>query len=606
MLKLKFSQPEFYALAIAVLFTAMNITLILSNLTKGFDWTDEAFIVSLTEKNQVTNGEAWGFQHLLQPIWQISGETIVGARVTRFIGTQLSVLFATIAVTKWAKAVGSPKVKYLVPFIALTAECLALLSWVYWPRVSGYNELSSLLSTAGTALLISMVSNYLMDKTKSRIWSWIAPISLGFIASLLILTKITTGVIFVVFALVGVIITSQSRWSAIAQLAGGSLGTLALVAMFGYPLRNYAESVFKMLTDKGYAASFAHPPQLLQMSLADLNSTLITLSPYIVGLLVSVYLVFFSRSEIETNKNPNLYFGVAIFFFVFCLMINWVSNQPYLENKSAALGLVVGTIAIVLLVPYSFSNLINNSQLEKTPKHVQKTLSIVFVAVLAICTPLMSSFGTNGTITVHSTFNESIWGAFLGLGLILFINKLEGSFILKLVIALVIPVLAYSGFRFSIADSQKPYRSSAYAMQESQVNHSRKIFTGLSVDSQSADQLNWLTKMGSKYSDTPVIAIASPGALLAFNNKSFASPFIEDFWPGSFGTISKKCETDNTPKDLVIILPSFVVPGNSNYELLTQALASKCKLSLNNDFKEIATSPPNESGISFVIFELAK
>ena len=600
-MKKTFTHPTTYVILITVVILCLNISLIISNLNRGFDWTDESFVVSLIEQNKVSVGEAWGFQHLLQPLWILSGETILGARVIRLIATQIAVIVATIAVFKFGKSIGIQSKFYSIPIIFICSETLSILSWVYWPRVMGYNELAAFLSTTGSALIVILASEGLKGNYLSKYKSWLFPIALGLITALLILTKITTGLLFGMFAVAGIVFFYElNKFAQLLRFVGTFVLSIPLFGILGYPLGNYVSSVYRMITDQGYAASFAHPPQLLKMSLADLNSTAVTLAPFLISLVVSLFIIWNSQGSISVFSTPRINFGVLIYFLTFCLMITWISNQPYLENKAAALGLCSGTLALALLLPNGQFKL-NNSN-----SNIKNLYKLLFVGVLVFFTPLMSAFGTNGTLTVHAYFNETLWGAFLGLGIIALLEKLQPSFVSQLLVAFVIPVIAFLGFKFQISDSQHPYRNLAYSEQNTKVSETRNLLKGLYLDKKSAEQLKWLSNLGSNFSEIPVVAIASPGALLAFNGNSFASPFIEDFWPGSFGTISAKCDQEQTPENLILIIPSNIIPGSSNYELLASSLSEKCNLSIQNDFRLVATSPINGYGVSYSIWSLLK
>jgi len=57
---------------VIVFFTYVGI---LWTLRHGFGWGDGAFIDTMIATNRMAIGEAWGFQHLLHPLYTVTGES---------------------------------------------------------------------------------------------------------------------------------------------------------------------------------------------------------------------------------------------------------------------------------------------------------------------------------------------------------------------------------------------------------------------------------------------------------------------------------------------------------------------------------------------------
>ena len=58
-------------MAFVVVVTYLRIVWLLP---RGFDWTDESFIMSMTASDRIAVGEPWGFQHLLNPLYRLTGD----------------------------------------------------------------------------------------------------------------------------------------------------------------------------------------------------------------------------------------------------------------------------------------------------------------------------------------------------------------------------------------------------------------------------------------------------------------------------------------------------------------------------------------------------
>ena len=68
----------------AVVFVTYGV--IVWTLRRGFDWTDEAFVYNLVASNRETIGEPWGFQHLLHPLYVLTGQSVLAFPAVRLGG----------------------------------------------------------------------------------------------------------------------------------------------------------------------------------------------------------------------------------------------------------------------------------------------------------------------------------------------------------------------------------------------------------------------------------------------------------------------------------------------------------------------------------------
>ena len=134
------------ALVVAATGVATGYGVVLWGLGRGFDWSDEAFVSTMIASDRVAVGEAWGFQHLVHPLYRLTGESILALRVLRLVGYALTSVLLVLAARHVARGARVALPRHTWPFVLLVAQAGTLLAWSYPPRYLGYNELSAWLS----------------------------------------------------------------------------------------------------------------------------------------------------------------------------------------------------------------------------------------------------------------------------------------------------------------------------------------------------------------------------------------------------------------------------------------------------------------------------
>ena len=593
------SDPVNYLVAATICILFVGNAFILYNLNRGLDWTDESWITVLMSNNQTTFGEPWGFQHVGQPLWQIFGETIVGARVARYFLYQSTVVISAFALYKWAISMGAKPNKQMLLIIGLMAETTMLFAWIYWPRSLGYNELVAFLVTVSVAMVIILASKIRLNQRFTTFEKWMFPLLLGMFSSFALLTKATSGSILAAGVSFFLLLTLRSIgfWALIKYISTVIITTL-FAWLLGFPLVNYTKAVLLMITDQTYAASFARPPGLLEFGLRDLANTAVSLFPQFILVLFATALIMGFKTQSNNNLTVNL--GTFSLMAASVLVVWNVSNAEGVLGKISNLGLGIGYIALASILVFSWNNEINK------PSNLSMKLSLVVAGLAMSLAPLISSIGTNGRLPWHITFNETIWGAAFGLGISLVLISLAKYSAKRFLVACLIPIFAIIAVKGQQVDSLSPYRINNYVSQNQELNSNNPIFSGLKVTKETKETMIWLEENGKSYGDWPVISPAFPGALLTFNGRSFASPWNEDFWPGSFGTIAQQCQQNEKPSKLIVILPSTVSQGTGNYALLENALSNGCGLSFPDQFTLLGDSPADDKGISYSLWKFQK
>ncbi len=181
------------AAAFSVLVALGAIAAIIWALPRGFDWTDEAWVYSLIDNSRVTYGEPWGYQHVLHPVWELLGETVLAFRILRIVGYVLlgfasAFVFIVFARARgWELSIG----QRIVLFAA--SQIGTMIAFSYPPRYVSYNELASWFSQSIVLLAMLIFVNAKDERTARSMARQLLPwFGIGFLLAMLFGAKITT------------------------------------------------------------------------------------------------------------------------------------------------------------------------------------------------------------------------------------------------------------------------------------------------------------------------------------------------------------------------------------------------------------------------------
>jgi hypothetical protein len=123
-------------------------------LRRGFDWTDESFVDAMIASNREAFGEPWGFQHVLHPLYVMTGQSVLGFRILRLLGYLLLSVALVWSARFVARRIGLSISRSGWLFILLIGQVGTFIAWSYPPRYLGYNELAAWLAQGGVALIL--------------------------------------------------------------------------------------------------------------------------------------------------------------------------------------------------------------------------------------------------------------------------------------------------------------------------------------------------------------------------------------------------------------------------------------------------------------------
>jgi len=577
-------------------------------LPRGFDWSDEAWSISLIASNRITLGEPWGFHHLLHNFFEVTGGSILVFRFLRLFGYlslaaisvfviyRISVMLRMhISVPSWLTLVSLSQIGF---FIVSS----------YAPRNLGYNELASWFSQAFGLIFLYLVAKAVWKSSRSRTDYLLVGV-MGLILSLSFAAKFTTFVPLLALALLLPLSSRMSIRTALHGFFVFSLGAFlgfALLFLMDFPLIEYLATIRTLLFDSAAQDDFGHPISGLLMSyLASVLGTFSIVLPLVTGFSV-FWGVFFLYS-----KKPRGFKLISWIIALFAVAINlWgLANLPREFGVYNYLGFFIGYLLLSVLVAYLVILLLKRSggkREESTNQLGSKVhLREILVSILIIVsTPLAAAFGTNNPFMGQLIFSSTLWVSlfgFLVLWLLEQLGKLETNWLAIPGYSFVLAPLILVSFAVSSDITIHPYRTLPYVQQTIMI--STPPFQGMLLTQGEVETIEWLNGQdGVAEGEFDTISLLSPGHLLALNNSGFVNPWIFPGWPASISSISKACFARDVNREIVLIVP-HQFDFSSDFALDVQDALDACGLNMFLDFSEVGRLDPSESRAGVILLK---
>ncbi len=574
---------------------------------RGFDWTDEAWVYSLISSNRVAVGEAWGFQHVLHPLFVATGQSVIAFRIIRLVGYFLVSAFLLVIAHRTANALGWTLRLSSWLLIFTASQTGTFVAWAYPPRYLGYNEISSWLTQVGGGLIVLLVVSRVTAKpiigarVVLAIWA-----GLGVIVVLLLAVKITTGVVFgaIVIAALFVSRPTLALSRRILTLGAGVVVGLLVLFVSGFPFIEYARNLLSLVFDDSARSAYDHPVgELLKTYGLSFAGSARTIFLSVVFFLALVGLLFGLLSSRVNRHLAGLVSAAAGIFgglTLISLLVWPVSGFPF-----ADLGyftLFTGSAALVVVTLWLGLSR-GGGALTLRSKWV-----VIFGCTVVIATPFAGAIGTNNGIIGQLLYSSTIWAVALAFLLVVLGHRLAlagHSGLSSIPSAILFCLLLVAAFAVRGDVLYHPYRTAPYANQQTPTNATR--LGGMLLTAPEAEWADWISSEARKLKagNTPAIAISSPGGILTFNNSSFASPWVETFWPVSFRSITAACTRGTPPTKLFVLQPGTAKPSSPVVKETASALQD-CGISFPNDFVKAAVHPSTTPEFSMTIWKLRR
>jgi hypothetical protein len=580
-------------------------------LRRGFDWTDEAFVYTMIASNRMAVGEPWGFQHLLHPLYVLTGQSVLAFRVLRLAGyVLLSVALVWSArVVVRRMGIGIPSFGWV--FILLLAQVGTFFAWSYPPRYLGYNELASWFSQLGVALIVLSLAWGLSSPIEPRasrvltaIW-----VGMGALTTLLVFAKVTSAVIFgVILVLVLVVPNPHLRlWKRVISLAAGSTAVLLVLWAVQVPIIFYFKNAYSLVFDKSVRDAFGHPAVgmistyldsldfiwrdmlpavlLFALAMATFRSTrrlgghrargrAIDSVTWILGALLAIALIALPRSDVWS------YLGALVVFM----------------GVAASIGLAILGVDRATTHRATF----------------RQSLPVVIGGCAIVATPFISALGTSNGITGQFIFAATLWAVLLGIALVLLTQRAtllrSRASALPTLVGCLVMLLASVAV---MADIASPYRTVPLLSQDTST--SVPELRGLLLSKGDAAYIDWVAHAGHSLgaAGTPGVVInpgsirppfSSFGALFAFNHSGYANPWIGLNWPVAFASLRFAC-TNDPPSALFVLQPDRSTMHAPSTVGVTKSLAA-CGIHFPADFRLVDRRRSVDPALGITIWQL--
>jgi hypothetical protein len=576
-------------------------------LTKGFDITDEAWAYSLIASNRVSTGEAWGFQHLLHPIFLMFGKSVLAFRVLRLVGYIALGLVSVVAIRSILGRFGLQLPRLVWVLVVIVAQSGTIFAFAYPPRYLSYNELSAWFSQVGVLILFVLLAQRAPSSRSGMrpplIWTaWVA---LGVLLALLTVSKITSGVLFAAVGLVVMLVpgTGLVLWKRIVGVAAGLAGSVAFLLLCRYPLAAYLQNVWDLASNAKAQSAYGHPAsEVLVTSAKSLQASLGVILPSLVVLLATIALLVVSAVPLRERAAGPIR-RLAAVTGVVAMVAPFLVTGVDAFTRLGALSLYLGMGAVfVAVLAFERSRGHATSITSDSPRSIDVVTPVV-AGILFAATPFIGAFGTNNPLAGQLLYAVTVWAAVLATGLAVVLDRLKrvGSrlWMVPAAIMLSLTVLLSTVL---VADGQSPYRTAPFSQQHTATN--ADYLAGIQLTGETAKWADWITDQNRRLhaDNVPTIALSASGALLLFNNSSFASPWVDQFWPVSFASIQQACISQH-PRQMLVLQPGTAGLDSETVRGAARALGA-CGYSFPSDFTRVAHHPSTDPSLDLTIWRL--
>jgi hypothetical protein len=563
-------------------------------LRRGFDWTDEAFVYTMIASNRIATDVPLGFQHLLHPLYSLTGESVLVFRVLRLAGYVL-LSVALVACARFVLrqlGIRLPRAGWV--FILLLAQVGTFLAWSYPPRYLGYNELASWSAQLGVALIVLSLAwgagrarpaPLSRDQSAARAL-WLVWAGLGALTIVLAFAKVTSALAFLVILVPALLVPNPylRLWKRAASLSAGAAALLLLLWAGRVPVGPYFENATRLFFDESARADFGHPVSALISSYG--SSLLITGRTVLPSLLVFALLAasLGRKGRIPGRLGPRWNAGIS--WLLGGLLVAALATLPRVTPwyYLGELVVFIGAAAILGLVALAVGG-------DVRPGNMRTFFRVAVGATAVLAAPFICAAGTNNMLTGHFLFTATLWAVVLGIALVLMAQRRApaGSSIWGVPgvpAAIGCMVILMSAFAVK-ADIAEPYHTVPLLSQTTPT--SAPELRGMLLNTIDAPWADWVSATGDslRAEAFPATATSSAGALFLFNHSGYASPWVGSSQPAAYNSLVTSCTTD-PPAGFFVLQPGSAQVNARSLPRLKRGLA-KCGISFPGDFRVVAT-----------------
>jgi len=620
------SAPRVLRLPLVLMGAVVLLTYgaIVWTLRRGFDWTDEAFIYTMIASNRTATGEPWGFQHLLHPLYALTGESVLAFRLLRLAGYVLlsAGLVGCARVAAHRIGIRVPRSGWV--FVLLFAQVGTFLAWSYPTHALGYNELASWLAQLGAALVVLAValgvsapeasasgqqptptqtptpthtergatSRDQRDRRahRERRLAWTLWAGLGGLATLLVFTKVTSGVaLWGLVALALVVPNPGLRLPMrVVAVVAGAITVLTALWAGRYPVVSYLRDASALALDKSALDAFDHP--FSEMLAIYSRSMLYTGRVLIPALSLFALVMAAVRRPARLTDDAGRRgprdvivwtLGALLLASIMVLprmVASAPMSKPQMWSYVGVLAVFVGAAGMIGLA------ILGADGARLHGSAVTRSLAVAVAGLAIVAGPFISAVGTNNRLAGELSYAATLWAVVLGTALVRLTQRatvLQSSArILPALTGFVVVLMAGLAVR---ADIEKPYRTPPLLSQGTST--SVPELRGILLTRNEAAWVDWVAAAGDSLGaqGVPATAVDAPGALFAFNHSGYANPWLAHLAPVTVASLRHAC-TASPPADLFVLQPGTQPASSPSTAGVARSLAG-CGLAFPGDFR---------------------
>lgn len=581
----------------SALLLGLSAFIVVSGIFKSFDFTDEAWALGLIAQPENSDLNPFMFQRFVHPAFIQFGGTALVVRLLRLalsVGTAAVCSYITIRSIEMFQGRLRFHSKFNIFTFTISA---AFLAWFWTPSTFGYNEMNSAVIQISILMLfaVALIYGKLGETVSTR-----QPLTLiclsGCIGSLSFFTKIPSFVLFeTVFLIFCSTLFRKRLGSLLISIASALIFPLSFL-LFSPPVVEYANRFIQIAISPDQSSSAGHGYSTFLFYIADV---IINFSAVISPALL-LFMTIKARSAFLVEQKSGLPFTrfllakTSVLVWVALALLVWIFH-PF--NTS---GQTNGRIVVALVSAAALILVIKADFLSKVAPNRP---SVLYIGVIAVLTsPLVNSFGTNVILSAH------IGHAGIAIGCLLVfaiytrdprLHKSDNTAVYSRQFQIL--ALTLICFLALIKSAALPYRAQSIFDPNTKVVDFG-LLKGMALGKEELKFVTWLWEQNQTLSSesAPAISLASPGALVLFNNSGFASSWIE--YPNKIGyqSVENSCQKFK-PSEVFLILPTQLSRTSPAFRELDAALSS-CQLNVQ-DAVVISTNVSPRSEFAYSILK---
>lgn len=569
MIKQGSREDKLFLIFLASIFLCTVILAAVST-TRGFDWTDEAWVYSLSYSRLNLYGEVWTFHYITGFVNSLLNNNVLLIRILRLVIFVVTHTLIAHGVIKFLHKFSRPPSKIEKVIVYLVFQLL-IMFWSQQPRTLAYNEMTSTLISVAVALILLSINSTIQ---KQKMLSF----SLGALLCLIAFSKIIVFPLLLM-ALLLYLYATKSFWRVFIYLASGFIVMLLALSTFLMPIEFLIPNFMTILLRPDMQDSSTHP---IGEVLASNVKLLIFVFPYVLPVLIGFSLAYiFTRfsSEKSLHKFGRYLAFLSLFIVAFyAIFFDSKRKTVWLQtNVQGLLVLVVATFVMFLILK-------------------RKNAEIVPLALLLYVIPFIGAAGTLNSSVSYLRLYASTWFV-----LIIFawfdsrISKSIADIFGLHIKEILVLVLSFIFLTSSVSMINRPYRDVPMLQASKKIDSG--YLKGLSVSEVAADYLKWISVIQKEFitDSVLIVPVMNPGIPFFLGTSQSFSPWLYEV-EADWNTLERACSNfgDDSKKILV-----FVPETDLNFNVTEKLRKSliKCKVDFPASFKLIDKKKNTPMGV---------